>query len=103
MKVMPGASLSCTKRKISNAQKNNRDVNRNLSVLPPGKPLLLSSLDQMVQKFLLSLFMTGGVVFSAVSISAAKALVAQYRPGPFTLGAKLVSENGLQKTNVNYG
>ena len=25
------------------------------------------------------------------------------RPGLFTLGAKLVSENGFQKTNANYG
>ena len=76
---------------MSKAQKNNRDVNRNLSLLPRGKPLLLSSLDQMVQRFLLSLFMTGGLVFSAVSISAVKALIAQYQPGLFTLGAKLVS------------
>ena len=42
-------------KEISNAQKNNRDVNRNLSVLPRGRPLLLRSLDQMVKRFLLSL------------------------------------------------
>ena len=29
------------KEEISKAQKNNRDVNRNLSVLPRGRPLLL--------------------------------------------------------------
>ena len=43
------------KEEISKAQKNNRDVNRNLSVLPRGRPLLLGSLDQMVQRFLLFL------------------------------------------------
>ena len=62
---------------ISNAQKNNLAVNRNLSVLPRGRPLLLGSLDQMVQKLLLSLRRTGGLVSSAVAISSAKVLTAQ--------------------------
>ena len=65
------------KEEISKAQKNNRDVNRNLSVLPRGRPLLLGSLDQMVQRFLLSLQRTGGLVSSAVATSTAKALIAQ--------------------------
>ena len=59
------------------AQKNNRDVNRNLSVLPRGRQLLLGSLDQMVQRFLLPLRRTGGLVSSAITISAAKALIVQ--------------------------
>ena len=36
------------KEEISKAQKNNRDINGNLSVLARGRPLLLSSLNQMV-------------------------------------------------------
>ena len=48
-----------------------------MSVLPRGRPLLLGSLDQMVQRFLLSLRKTGGLVFSAVAISAPKALIAR--------------------------
>ena len=48
-----------------------------MSVLPRGRPLLLGSLDQMVQRFLLSLRRTGGLVSSAVAISAAKALIAR--------------------------
>ena len=48
-----------------------------MSVLPRGRPLLLGSLDKMVQRFLLSLRRTGGPVSSAVAISAAKALIAQ--------------------------
>ena len=99
------------KEEISKAQKNNRDVNRNLSVLPRGRPLLLGSLDQMVQRFLLSLRRTGGLVSSAIAISDAKALIARnpqynfesHRPGLFTVAAKLVSENGFQKMNANYG
>ena len=67
------------KEEISKAQKNNRDVNRNLSVLPRRRPLLLGSLDQMVQRFLLSLRRTGGLVSSAITISVAKALIAQNR------------------------
>ena len=60
------------KEEISKAQKNNRDVNRNLSVLPRGRP---SRSD--VQIFLLFLRRTGGLVSSAVAISAAKALIAR--------------------------
>ena len=59
------------------AQKINRVVNRNLSVLPRGRPLLLGSLDQMVQKFLLSPRRTDGLVSSAVATFAAKALITQ--------------------------
>ena len=65
------------KQEISKAQKNNRDVNRNLSVLPRGRPLLLGSLDEIVQRSLLSLRRIVGIVFSAVAISAAKALIAR--------------------------
>ena len=65
------------KEEISKARKNNRDVNRNLSILPHERPLLLGSLDQMVQRFLLSLRRTGGLVSSAIAISAAKALIAR--------------------------
>ena len=61
------------KEEISKAQKNNRDVNRNLSVLPHGRLLLLGSLDQ---RFLLSLQRTGRVT-SAVTISTAKNLIAR--------------------------
>ena len=65
------------KEEISKAQKNNHNVNRNLSVLPRGRSLLLGSLDQMVQRFLLSLRRTGGLVSSAIAISAAKASIAR--------------------------
>ena len=65
------------KQEISKAQKNNRDVNRNLSVLLRAGPLLLRSLDQMVQRFLLSFPRTGRLVSSAVAISDAKALIAR--------------------------
>ena len=39
------------KEEIPKAQKNNCDFNRNLSVLPRGRPSLLGRLDQMVQRF----------------------------------------------------
>ena len=65
------------KEEISKAQNNNHDFNRNLSVLPCGRPLLLGSLNQMVQRFLLSLWSTGGLVSSAVTISATKAVIAR--------------------------
>ena len=65
------------KEEISKAQKSNCDVNRNLSVLPRGRPLFLGILDQMVQRFLHSLRRAGGLVSFAVAISAAKALIAR--------------------------
>ena len=58
VKVMPGDSWTCTKRKY-------------------GRPLLLSSLDQMLQRLLLFPQKTGGLVSSAVAISATKALIAR--------------------------
>ena len=48
--------------KTSKAQNNNRDVNTNFSVLPGGRLLLLASLDLMVQRFLLYIQRTGGLV-----------------------------------------
>ena len=64
------------KEEIPKVQKNNRNVNRNLSVLPRGRPLLLGSPDQMVQRFLFSLQRTGGLVSYAIAISAVMALTA---------------------------
>ena len=66
------------KEEISKRQKNNGDVNRNLSVLSRGRPLLLGSLDQMEQRFFCSHRRTGGLVSSAVAISATKTLNLQY-------------------------
>ena len=66
------------KEQISKAQKTNRDnVNRNLSALPRGRLLLLGSLDQIVQRFLLSIRRTGALVSSTLTIYAAKALIAR--------------------------
>ena len=62
------------KEEILKAQKNNCYVNRNLSSSPRGT--LLGSLDQIVQRFLLSLQGTGRLVSSAIAISATKALIA---------------------------
>ena len=65
------------KEEISKSQKSNRAVNRNLSVLPRERALVLDSLDQMVQRFLLLFQRTGGLVSSAIAISATKALITQ--------------------------
>ena len=64
------------KEEILKEQKNSCDVNRNLTVLSRGRPLLLDSLDQMVQRFLHFLRRIGGLVSSAFAISATKALIA---------------------------
>ena len=88
------------------AQKNNRGVNRNLSVLPRGRPLFLGSLNQMVQRFVLSLWRTGILVSSAVVISAAKTLIArnpQYNLNHIDLDSSHWAQSLFpKKTNANY-
>jgi len=65
------------KEEIRNARKGNRDVNKGLTTLPRGRPLMLGSLDEMVRRFLLSVRRTGGLVSSAIAVAAAKALIAR--------------------------
>ena len=77
MKVKARRFSKLYKKEILKAQKNNRDFNRNLSVLPRGRPLLLGCQDQIVQRFLLSLPRAGRLVSSAVTIPASKALIAR--------------------------
>ena len=50
------------KAELEKARKETRPTAPNLSVLPRGRPLLLGSLDQMVQKFLLALQSRGGLI-----------------------------------------
>ena len=63
---------------IKQAVKEKRDVKRELNVLPRGHPLLLGSLDQMVQRFLLATRSKGGLISSAIDIATAKALITRY-------------------------
>ena len=65
----------CARHKKS--KKEERDPRTELAVLPRGRPLLLGSLDQMVQRFLLALRSRGGVVSSTIAIATAKALIAR--------------------------
>ena len=62
---------------LARAKKQNCEVSKGLKILPRGRPLLLGSLDQMVQKFLLALRSRGGLVSSTIAISSAKALIAR--------------------------
>ena len=49
----------------------------NVNVLPRGRPLLLASLDQLIQKFLFALRSRSGLVTSVTVVSVAKALIAR--------------------------
>ena len=62
------------KDEIKQAVKEKRDVKRELNVLPRGRPLLLGSLDRIVQRFLLATRSKGGPISSAIAIATAKAL-----------------------------
>ena len=60
---------------LATAKKQNVKSCKGLKILPSGRPLLLGSLDQMVQKFLLALQRRGRLVSSTIAISSAKALM----------------------------
>ena len=64
------------KAEIEKARKEKRPIAPNLNVLPRGRPLLLGSLDQVVQKFLLALRSRGGLITSVIAVFVAKALIA---------------------------
>ena len=65
------------KAELEKFRKEKRSIAPNLNVLPRGRPLLLGSLDQMVQKFLLALQSGGGLITSVIAVSVAKALIAR--------------------------
>ena len=65
------------KEELKKSKKDERDPRTELAVLPRGRPLLLGSSDQMVQRFLLALRSRGGVVSSTIAVATAKALIAR--------------------------
>ena len=65
------------KAELEKTRKEKRPIAPNLNVLQRGRPLLLGSLDQMVQKFLLVLRSRDGLITSVIAISVAKALIAR--------------------------
>ena len=64
------------KAELEKARKEKRPTAPNLNVLPRGRPLLLGSLDQVIQKFLLALRSRGGLITSVIAVFVAKALIA---------------------------
>ena len=60
------------KAELKKARKEKRPIAPNLNVLPRARPLLLRSLDQIVQKFLLALQSRGGLITSVIAVSVAK-------------------------------
>ena len=65
------------KEEIKKAKKDKRDPKKELVPLPRGRPLLLDSLDQMVQRCLPALRSRGGVVSRTIAIDTARALIAR--------------------------
>ena len=51
-------------------------MKKKLSLLPRGRPLMLGSLDEMVQKYICVYRSCGGPVISITAISIAKILIA---------------------------
>ena len=65
------------KEEIKEAKKDKRNPKKELVPLPCRRPLLLGSLDQMVQRFLLALRTRGGVVSRMIAIATARTLIAR--------------------------
>ena len=65
------------KEEINKAKKDKRDLKKELVPLPRERPLLLGSLDQMVQRFLLTLRSRGVVVSRTIATDIARALIAR--------------------------
>ena len=63
------------KAELEKARKEKCPIVANLNVLPRGCLLLLGSLDQTVQKFLLALWSRGGLITLVIAVSIAKALI----------------------------
>ena len=66
------------KKEIQQASKEKREVKDVLKIFPQVRPLLLGSLDRMVQQHLLATRSKGGIISSAIAIATAKALIARY-------------------------
>ena len=63
------------KAELEKARKEKRPIAPNLNVLPRRRPLLLGSLDQMVQQFSLALRSRGGLITLVITVSVTKALI----------------------------
>ena len=66
------------KKELEQASKEKREIKNPLKCLPRGRPLLLGSLEEMVQRYLLGTRRKGGLISSAIAIATAKALIARY-------------------------
>ena len=74
--------------------KDKRDPKKELVPLPRGRPLLLGSLDQILQRFLLALRTRGGVVSRTIAIVTATALIA--RNPQYNLGLVKIDSSWAQ-------
>ena len=62
------------KRELEQPSKEKREIKSALKCLPWGRPLLLGSLDEKVQRYLFATKRKGGLMSSAIAIATAKAL-----------------------------
>lgn len=65
----------CYKDELKKSTKENREIKKELTVMPRGRPLMLGSLDAMVQKYLRAYRSRGGPVNSLIALSVAKVLI----------------------------
>ena len=78
MKALIEHLIIVTKNKFIKHQRESVMLKILSKILPPGRPLLLCSLDQIVQRYLLATRSKGGLISSEIATATAKALIARY-------------------------
>ena len=66
------------KRELQQASKEKREIKSALKCLLQGRSILLDSLDEMVQQYLLATRSKRGLISSIIAIATAKVLIARY-------------------------
>ena len=84
------------KRELEQASKENREIKSALKCLHLGRPLLLGSLNEIVQRYLLATRSKGGLISSAIAIATVKALITRYPE--YNLGHKDLDSSSWAKS-----
>ena len=89
------------KDELQKSTQEKREMEKELSLLPRGRPLMLGSLDEMVQKYIPAYRSRGGPANSIIPISIAKVLIArnpQFNLEHIDLGEIIFSLSQFQTT-----
>ena len=87
------------KEELQRSTKEKREPKTELSLQPRRRPLMLGSLDEMVQRYIRAYRSRGGPVNSLIAVSIAK--LGTPRPRFFIMGKKPFQKNGVHSKDEN--